>query len=82
MGVYAEVIHGGRVAIGDTVAPPDAPRASSRIGHWLRFFAFLARSAPIVLRGSGRPAGGESRPFSRRGHKGRQGPQEEREPKV
>lgn len=50
MGVYAEVIHGGRVAIGDTVVVPDAPRPRSRIGHWLRFFAFLARSAPEVLR--------------------------------
>ncbi len=50
MGVYAEVIHGGRVAIGDVVSPPGNPQPRSGIGHWLRFFAFLARSAPIVLR--------------------------------
>jgi uncharacterized protein YcbX len=50
MGVYAEVIHSGRVTIGDTVVVPDAPRPHSRLSHWLRFFAFLARSAPIVLR--------------------------------
>ena len=50
MGVYAEVVRGGHIAIGDTVVAPDAPRPRSRVGHWLRFFAFLARSAPIVLR--------------------------------
>jgi hypothetical protein len=27
-----------------------APRRRSRAGHWLRFFGFLTRSAPIVLR--------------------------------
>ncbi|MBI3782104.1 MAG: MOSC domain-containing protein [Deltaproteobacteria bacterium] len=50
MGVYAEVVHGGRVAIGDVVTPPPDAQPRSRIGHWLRFFGFLARSAPTVLR--------------------------------
>ncbi len=50
MGVYAEVVRGGRVQVGDTATPPDDPRQRSRIGHWLRFFGFLARSAPDVLR--------------------------------
>jgi len=50
MGVYAEVVSGGRVAIGDTVIPPGQARPRSRIGHWMRFFGFLAESAPIVLR--------------------------------
>jgi uncharacterized protein YcbX len=50
MGVYGEVVGGGRIAVGDAVAPPAAPRPRSRLGHWLQFFTFLARSAPIVLR--------------------------------
>ncbi len=50
MGVYGEVIRGDRVAVGDPVTPPDDSRPRSRMGHWLRFFGFLARSAPIVLR--------------------------------
>jgi uncharacterized protein YcbX len=50
MGVYAEVVRGGRVAVGDVLTPPEDARSRSRLGHWLRFFAFLARSAPIVLR--------------------------------
>ena len=50
MGVYAEVLRGGRVAVGDRVAPPSEPRQRSWLGHWLHFFAFLARSAPVVLR--------------------------------
>jgi uncharacterized protein YcbX len=49
MGVYAEVVDGGRIAVGDSVVPPSSPRQRSRLGHWLRFFAFLARSAPTVL---------------------------------
>jgi uncharacterized protein YcbX len=50
MGVYAEVIRAGRINVGDNVTPPDDPQPRSRIGHWLRFFAFLARSAPDVMR--------------------------------
>jgi uncharacterized protein len=50
MGVYAEVLRGGRVAVGDVVTPPDRPRRRSWVGRWLRFVAFLARGAPIVLR--------------------------------
>jgi len=50
MGVYAEVTRGGRIAVGDSVTPPDDAQPRSRLGHWLRFFAFLARSAPVVLR--------------------------------
>jgi uncharacterized protein YcbX len=50
MGVYAEVTRGGRLTLGDEVTPPGDPRSRSRLGHWLRFFAFLARSAAIVLR--------------------------------
>jgi MOSC domain-containing protein len=50
MGVYAEVVRGGRVAIGDVVTPPAHPRPRSRLAHWLRFYGFLARSAPVVLR--------------------------------
>jgi uncharacterized protein YcbX len=50
MGVYAEVIAGGRVQVGAQVTPPQTPQSRSRINHWLRFFGFLARSAPILLR--------------------------------
>jgi len=50
MGVYGEVTNGGPIAVGDSVTPPNATQPRSRLGHWLRFFAFLARSAPIVLR--------------------------------
>jgi hypothetical protein len=50
MGVYAEVVRGGRVAVGDVVTPPGAPRRRSWIGHWLRFLGFLARGAPMALR--------------------------------
>ena len=50
MGVYAEVVRAGRIAVGDVVTPPVAPRTRSRLGHWLRFVAFLARATPIVLR--------------------------------
>lgn len=50
MGVYAEVVRGGRIGVGDAVIPPDAPRAHSWAGHWLRFFGFLARGAPNALR--------------------------------
>lgn len=50
MGVYAEVVRGGRVKVGDTLTPPAGPRARSRLGHWLRFFGFLARGAPFVFR--------------------------------
>lgn len=49
MGIYAEVVCGGSVTVGDAVTPPDRPRARSWAGHWLRFFGFLARAAPIVL---------------------------------
>lgn len=49
MGVYAEVVAPGRIAVGDVVEPPGRVKARSRVGHWLRFLGFLARSAPIVL---------------------------------
>lgn len=55
MGVYAEVVDGGRVQVGDIVTPPQDAQPRSRAGHWLRFFGFLARSAPIVLRQRGGP---------------------------
>jgi uncharacterized protein YcbX len=50
MGVYAEVVRGGRVRVADTVVPPAAPRLRSWAGHWLRFFGFLVRGAPRALR--------------------------------
>ncbi len=50
MGVYAEVVRGGRIAVGDAVRPPARARPRSWLGHWLRFLKFLAESAPIVLR--------------------------------
>lgn len=50
MGVYAEVVAPGRIAVGDVVEPPGLVQHRSRVGHWLRFLGFLARSAPIVLR--------------------------------
>jgi uncharacterized protein YcbX len=50
MGVYAEVVRGGRVAVADVVTPPDDPQRRSGVAHWLRFFGFLARGTPIVLR--------------------------------
>lgn len=49
MGVYAEVVRGGHVTVGDAVTPPGAPQSRSGLGHWLRFFGFLARGAPNVL---------------------------------
>lgn len=56
MGVYGEVVHGGRVAVGDVVVPPDRPRPRSDVGHWLRFVGFLARGAASLLRpGARRP---------------------------
>lgn len=50
MGVYAEVERGGRLAVGDRLAPPDAARARSSLGHRLRFLRFLGRSARALLR--------------------------------
>lgn len=50
VGVYAEVVTGGRLHVGDAVSPPDQAQPRSRLGHWLRFFGFLARSAPSALR--------------------------------
>lgn len=50
MGIYAEVVGGGRVAVGDIVTPPAAAQPRSRLAHWLRFFGFIARSVPIALR--------------------------------
>jgi len=50
MGVYAEVVRGGRVSVGDAVIPPTEPRPRSWARHWLRFFGFLARGAPNALR--------------------------------
>lgn len=50
MAVYAEVVRGGRVAVGDVVTPPVEPQGRSRVGHWLRFLGFLARGVPSALR--------------------------------
>jgi uncharacterized protein YcbX len=50
MGVYAEVVRGGRVAVADAVAPPGAPRSRSGLAHWMRFFGFIARGVPSALR--------------------------------
>jgi uncharacterized protein YcbX len=50
MGVYAEVVRGGRITVGDAVAPPDDAKPRSRVGHWLRFFGFLAQGALHMLR--------------------------------
>ena len=50
MGIYAEVVRGGRIAVGDAVVPPAVPRSRSWAGHWLRFFGFMARGAPHALR--------------------------------
>jgi uncharacterized protein YcbX len=50
MGVYAEVLDGGRLAVDDVVATPRTPHARSRLGHELRFLRFLARSVRIFLR--------------------------------
>ena len=50
MGVYAEVERGGRLAVGDRLVPPERARARSALGHRLRFFRFLARSAGALLR--------------------------------
>lgn len=49
MGVYAEVVRGGTLQRGDELFPPDDARPRSWLGHWMRFFGFLARAAPIVL---------------------------------
>jgi uncharacterized protein YcbX len=51
MGVYGEVERGGRLAVGDTLTPPDAARPRSWLAHRLRFAAFLARSGVTLLRG-------------------------------
>ncbi|HVM97493.1 MAG TPA: MOSC domain-containing protein [Candidatus Acidoferrales bacterium] len=50
MGVYAEVVQGGTLRVGDSLTPPSDPRSRSRLGNWLRFVRFLARAAPTVLR--------------------------------
>ncbi len=50
MGVYAEVVAGGSVAVADVVTPPRDPQRRSYFGHRLRFLSFLARSVPTVLR--------------------------------
>ncbi len=49
VGVYAEVVTGGYIQVGDTVSPPGQAQPRSWLSHWLHFFGFLARSAPIVL---------------------------------
>lgn len=54
MGVYAEVVRGGPVRLGDPVTPPDDATPRTYLGHWMRFIAFLAESVPIVLRGAPR----------------------------
>jgi uncharacterized protein YcbX len=51
MGVYAEVRGDGRIQVGDVVTPPSSLQPRSRVAHSLRFFRFLARSVPTVLRG-------------------------------
>ena len=50
MAVYAEVVRGGTITLGDELTPPDAPQSRSWAGHWLRFLGFLARGAPDVFR--------------------------------
>ena len=50
MGVYAEVLDGGRLAVGDVITPPGDARTRSRLGHELHFLRFLARSIRIFLR--------------------------------
>lgn len=49
VGVYAEVTKGGRIQVGDAVSPPGQARPRSWFSHWIRFFGFLARSAPLAL---------------------------------
>ena len=49
MGVYAEVLAGGRLAVGDALVTPETPRPRSRLGHELRFLRFLARSVRILF---------------------------------
>jgi MOSC domain-containing protein YiiM len=50
MGLYAEVLEGGRLAVGDRVET-SATRVRSNLGHRWRFLRFLARSARVALRG-------------------------------
>ena len=50
MGVYAEVKRDGNIRVGDTIVDPQHARPRSRAEHWLRFVAFLARSAPTLWR--------------------------------
>lgn len=50
MGIYATVVEDGRLAVGDTVRPPDDARPGSRLSDQLRFARFLARNAMVVLR--------------------------------
>lgn len=55
MGIYAEPLAAGHIARGDAVTPPPDAGRRSWLGHWLRFFAFLARAAPDALRRGGAP---------------------------
>lgn len=62
MGVYAEVLSPGRIQVGDRVTPPSDARPLSWVSHWLRFFGFLARSAPNLLRRGPRGGTGATSP--------------------
>jgi uncharacterized protein YcbX len=50
MGVYGEVVTEGRLGLGDAVTPPGQPTSRSGVWHWVRFFGFLARGVPSLLR--------------------------------
>jgi len=50
MGVYGEVVTGGRIGVGDVLTPPGHPTSRAGLSHWVRFFGFLARGIPRLLR--------------------------------
>lgn len=60
VGVYAEVVTGGHLQVGDAVSPPSQAQPRSWFSHWLRFFGFLARSAPFVLGRGPREGNGDT----------------------
>jgi uncharacterized protein YcbX len=50
MGVYAEVVRGGRIARGDLVVPPEDARPPSHLAERLGFLRFIVRNAGIWFR--------------------------------
>jgi uncharacterized protein YcbX len=50
MGVYAEVLRGGRLRVGDRVVPPRHAAPRSRMGDRVQFLRFLARNGMVLLR--------------------------------